>query len=82
MTGNFEEFHCSNFKVFEKQKAFLKNWSTVSSLKVIPWKTPHLLQNCPNVKSNRMASTKLAYHKERVSPITTLFLKKIYIGIS
>ena len=64
MTGNL------NFDITsEKRKHFLKNWSTVflvESTKIdsitIPYKTA---LSEANIKTNRMGTTKLTYHKEQ-----------------
>ena len=70
ISGNFELFQYFNFKTgFLKTKTFLKKLEyrflaegTKSENASFPYKTA---TSEANVKTNRMVSTKLTYHKER-----------------
>ena len=67
-----------------KRKPFSKNWSPVFQLKPLRSKTHHfhpkLLYQKPMLKTNKMATTKLTYHKERSFAINYfIFLEHLLV---
>ena len=77
ITGNFERFYYSNYETsFLKKSFFVKledrflvESTTMENTTFTTWKIPHFYEKLPfqkpNVKTNRMGSTKWTYYKER-----------------
>ena len=62
ITGNFERFQYFNFQIIKKlEYRFLVESTKINNI-TFPYKTA---LSEANVKTNRMGSTKLTYHKER-----------------